>query len=194
MNPRLKVGVGICGSFCNFELVIAELKKLVEKYEIIIFVTDEVKKFDNRFGTYSQFVEEIHSLGIENIVDNSSDAELYGRFFKLDFLIIMPLTATSCSKLSNSIFDNAVLMVAKGMKRNDFPIIVAIASNDFLGISSVHLAKLFTQKSIFFVPFRQDDYINKPTSLVAQFELLQDTIECALQNKQIQPILLKGEC
>ena len=44
-------------------------------------------------------------------------------------------------------------------------------------------------KYVYFVPFGQDDYIKKPNSLVAHFDMVIPTIEAALEGKQIQPLL-----
>ena len=44
---------------------------------------------------------------------------------------------------------------------------------------------------MYFVPFRQDDYISKPKSLVLDYNYIVDTVYDALHFKQIQPILSK---
>ena len=44
-------------------------------------------------------------------------------------------------------------------------------------------------KHIFFVPFRQDDWVEKPNSVVADFDFIPETVENALKNRQIQPVL-----
>ena len=44
-------------------------------------------------------------------------------------------------------------------------------------------------KNIYFVPFGQDNYKSKPNSMIAKMELLPETIEAALNGKQLQPIL-----
>jgi len=52
------------------------------------------------------------------------------------------------------------------------------------------LASLLNRKNYYFVPFRQDNPITKPRSVVFDFGYLIKTIEMALDGKQIQPILL----
>ena len=52
------------------------------------------------------------------------------------------------------------------------------------------LASLLNRKNYYFVPFRQDNPITKPRSVVFDFGYLIKTIEMALDVKQIQPILL----
>ena len=49
--------------------------------------------------------------------------------------------------------------------------------------------KLLNTKNIYFVPFGQDNYISKPNSLIAHYDMLIPTILEALDGKQIQPIL-----
>jgi dipicolinate synthase subunit B len=48
---------------------------------------------------------------------------------------------------------------------------------------------LLNYKNIYFVPFRQDDCINKPNSLVADMSKIKETLEAALDRKQLQPVL-----
>jgi dipicolinate synthase subunit B len=46
-------------------------------------------------------------------------------------------------------------------------------------------------KNIYFVPMRQDDHINKPNSIVADFDYILDTVHQVLATKeQPQPMLL----
>ena len=67
--------------------------------------------------------------------------------------------------------------------------VIAVSTNDGLSGSALNLGKLMGTKHIFFVPFRQDDYRNKPNSLVADFDLLADSVAAALEKRQIQPVL-----
>ena len=46
------------------------------------------------------------------------------------------------------------------------------------------------RKHYYFVPFGQDDPITKPTSLVADFSRIPQTLEAAMDRRQIQPLLL----
>ena len=60
---------------------------------------------------------------------------------------------------------------------------------DFLG-SAENIGKLLNRKHIFFIPFRQDNPITKPHSLVFDSKYILDTILKALDREQIQPMLL----
>ena len=106
----------------------------------------------------------------------------------LDILIIAPCTGNTLAKLCNGITDTSVTMAAKSLLRVGKPVIIALASNDALGISAQNLGKILNYKNIFLVPLSQDDVVKKPNSLVADFEKISATVEMSLKNKQIQPI------
>jgi len=59
----------------------------------------------------------------------------------------------------------------------------------FLG-SFENIGKLLNRKNVYFVPFRQDNPITKPTSLVFDSNYTLSTIIKALDREQVQPILL----
>lgn len=70
------------------------------------------------------------------------------------------------------------------------PIIIALSTNDALGLNFKNVGALMPNQNIYFVPFGQDDPINKPYSLVADLSKAVDTLKLALDKEQIQPILL----
>ena len=81
-------------------------------------------------------------------------------------------------------------MAAKSDLRKYNPIVIAISTNDGLSGSAENIGKLLNRNNYFFVPFKQDNPITKPRSLVADFKYLIPTIEKALEKEQIEPILL----
>ena len=81
-------------------------------------------------------------------------------------------------------------MAAKSTLRNNHNIVIGIATNDALSTNAENIGKLLNYKNIFFIPFRQDNPITKPNSLVFSYIDLIDTICYALDDKQIQPLLL----
>ena len=97
------------------------------------------------------------------------------------------------AKMANSITDNAANLAVKATLRNQSPIVVAVSTNDGLGLSGQNIMSLMNLKYVYFVPFGQDDFVKKPNSLVAHFDLVIPTIEEALQGKQIQPLLKEYE-
>jgi len=81
-------------------------------------------------------------------------------------------------------------MAAKAQLRNERPVILAISTNDGLSGNAANIGSLMNRKNIYFVPFGQDNPKKKPSSLIADFSMIHDTIEEAANGRQIQPILL----
>ena len=101
----------------------------------------------------------------------------------------MPCTGNTIAKLANAITDTPTLMAAKAHLRNQKPLLLAISTNDALGLSMKNIGLLLNSKNIYFIPFGQDDPENKPNSMTAHLNLLVPSIESALNHKQIQPII-----
>jgi dipicolinate synthase subunit B len=80
-------------------------------------------------------------------------------------------------------------MAAKAHLRNDRPLILALATNDALSANLKNISSMLSRKNIYFVPMIQDDPQNKPHSLVANFEMLQTTLEYALMGKRVEKII-----
>ena len=107
----------------------------------------------------------------------------------MDVMLVLPATGNFLSKMANGITDNAVNLAVKATLRNQSPVVLAISTNDGLGLNGQNIMKLMNTKGVFVVPFGQDDYKSKPNSLVAKFDLVIPTIEAALEGKQLQPVL-----
>ena len=122
-----------------------------------------------------------------------SQAEPIGPKGMLDILLIAPCTGNTMAKLSMAITDSPVLMAAKSQLRTERPVVLSLASNDSLGLNFKNLGELYAIKHVFFVPFGQDDFCKKPNSLVAHMNLIPATLEMALEEKQIQPVLQSYE-
>ena len=96
------------------------------------------------------------------------------------------------AKHANAITDTP-LMAAKAQLRNGRPLVLAISTNDALGLNAKNLGILLSTPNVFFVPFGQDNPGEKPRSLVADMKLICPTIACALQGEQIQPTVISRE-
>lgn len=105
-------------------------------------------------------------------------------------MIIAPCTGNTISKLTHAITDTPVTMAAKSHLRNNNSLVIAVSTNDALSGSAANIGTLLNRKNYFFVPFREDNPITKPRSLVFDPEYIIKTLECALDKEQIQPILL----
>jgi dipicolinate synthase subunit B len=53
-----------------------------------------------------------------------------------------------------------------------------------------NIGKLLNRKHYYFVPFKQDNPITKPRSIVFDSHCIIKTLEMALDGEQIQPILI----
>lgn len=189
----INVGLGVTGSFCNFdkldEIVSSLFKNGVSK--IYPIVTPVVLNDVNRFSNPKDIKEKLEELTKNNLIDTIAKAEPIGPRNMLDILVVCPCTGNTLAKLAQGITDTPVLMAIKSHLRQNKPIVIAISTNDGLGANAENIGKLLNVKNIFFVPFGQDDEIKKPKSLVADYTKIINTLECALEYRQIQPILLK---
>ena len=185
-----KIGIAMTSSFCTIGEMLGQIQKLIELgYEVIPIVSPAVIETDTRFGKGSDFKNIIETITGRIPVTTIIDAEKFGPKEPLDVLAIAPATGNFIAKLANGITDNAVNLAAKATLRNQKPLVIAVSTNDGLGLNGSNIIKLLNTKNIYFVPFGQDDYENKPNSLIAHYDLLIPTIQMALENKQYQPVI-----
>ncbi len=187
----IRLGYALTGSFCTLKSSVEQLKLLTKAYDIYPIMSEITYKTDTRFGLAQDFIKEIEDICGKKIMHTITDTEPIGPKNMLDILVISPCTANTMGKIANGIFDTSVTMATKAHLRNGKPVLIAPATNDGLAISGKNISKLMVYKNIFFVPFSQDDPQKKPTSTIAHFDLLPKAIEMALQNKQINPLLLE---
>ena len=105
-------------------------------------------------------------------------------------MLIAPCSGNTIAKLANGITDTPVVMATKSHLRNQRPVVVAISTNDALSGSAENIGKLLNRRNYYFVPFRQDNPITKPNSLVFEPKMIVETLEKALETEQVQPIIL----
>lgn len=186
------VGFAMCGSFCTFKKVIPQMKKLKsEGYKVVPIMSNVAYSTDTRFGKAKDFTDEIENICEERIIYTISGAEPIGPKKMLDVLVIAPCTGNTLGKMANGITDTSVTLAAKAHLRNSRPVIIAVSTNDALGAAAKNIGLLMNSKNIYFVPMRQDDHIEKPNSIVADFDCLPDTVQKVLSTEtQPQPILL----
>lgn len=185
-----KIGFAFTGSFCTFDKVIRELEKLTEIYDVTPIMSSAAAFTDTRFGTAAGFLEKIGQLCGRAVITTTAAAEPIGPKRLLDALVIAPCTGNTIAKLAQAVTDSSVTMAAKAHLRNERPLIIAPSTNDGLGANAKNLGLLLNTKNIYFVPFGQDDPINKHRSLVADFTKIIPTVECALEGIQLQPMLI----
>ena len=187
-----RIGFAFTGSFCTFKVVIEELKKIQKMgADIIPIMSYNAYNLDTKFGKAEDFIKEIKEISKkEKIIHSIQDAEPIGPKGLTDVMVVAPCSGNTIAKLANGITDSPVLMAVKSHLRNNNPVVLAISTNDGLSGSAENIGKLLNRNNYFFVPFKQDNPITKPHSLVADFKYLIPTIEKAIDREQIEPILL----
>ncbi len=184
------IGFAMCGSFCTFDRTFAALETLLQSYDNIIPIASEATaQKDTRFGPAEYHLERLQELCRRRVLCTQEEVEPFGPKKTLDALIIAPCTGNTLAKLAHGIADNVVTLAAKAHLRNGRPIVLGISSNDALAAGAENIGRLLNRKHYYFVPFYQDSPIGKPTSLVADLQLLTPTVDLALQGRQLQPLL-----
>ena len=184
------IGFAMCGSFCSFAECYKTLLILKEKYDVVPIMSHNAYYTDTRFGKSSDWNEKVALACDRPIIHTIGEAEPLGPRAALEALVICPCTGNTLAKIATGITDTPVCMAAKAHLRCDRPLIIALASNDAMAANLSNISKLLVRKNVYFVPMRQDDPVNKPHSLVADFEQVSDALAAALEGKQIRKMFL----
>lgn len=191
MKESLRVGFALTGSFCTFEKALRAMEATAKVYPRLLPIFSETAgATDTRFGRSTDFLQAATEICGHGVIDSIRAAEPIGPKQLLDVLVIAPCTGNTLAKLAAGIADTAVTMAAKAHLRNGRPVVVAVSTNDGLAGAARNIGELLCRKHYYFVPFRQDDPVGKPTSLVADMEQIPATVTAALAGEQLQPLLL----
>ena len=186
----MNIGFAMCGSFCTYDQVFPVMESLAQDHTVISIFSHVSYTTDSRFGTHEAHIQRAETICGKQVLHTIPQVEPIGPQKLLDALIIAPCTGNTLAKLAHSIADTPVTMAAKSHLRNGRPVIIAVSTNDALAGAAENIGKLLSRKHYYFVPFGQDNPKKKPTSMVADFSKIPDTLFAALQGQQIQPILL----
>lgn len=188
----ITLGYAFCGSFCTIKQSLSALEQLCRlPIKVKPIMSEIVYKTDTRFGTANELIEKVEELCKDKIIHTIAGAEPIGPKNLLDILVVAPCTGNTLAKTANGITDTPVTMAIKAHLRNNKPVVLGIATNDALGASAKNIGLLHNTKNIYFVPYGQDDPHSKNNSLVCDFTRITETVEAALEGKQIQPVFLK---
>jgi dipicolinic acid synthetase, B subunit len=186
----MNIGFCITGSFCTFKRILPIIKDLVSKgnavFPIFSFSTASL---DTRFYKAADFHRDVKEITGNEPVATLAAAEPFGPSNMLDIIIVAPCTGNTLAKLNNAITDTPVLMAAKAHLRNNKPVLIGVSTNDGLSANAKNIGELLNKKNIYFVPFSQDNPIEKTSSLVAHFELTEEAAVSAVKGVQLQPVL-----
>lgn len=186
----MEIGFALCGSFCTYAQVFPVMEDLAKDHQITPIFSYASSEIDSRFGTADDHLERVREICGRSPLRTIEGVEPIGPKKLLDALIIAPCTGNTLAKLAHSIADTPVTMAVKSHLRNGRPVIIAVSTNDALAGAAENIGKLLARKNYYFVPFGQDDPVKKPTSMVADFTKIPQTLLQALEGKQIQPLLI----
>ena len=164
------IGFALTGSYCTIADAIILMEELVRKgYEILPIMSENAYGVDTRFGKAADIQKKIENITGKTIIHSIVAAEPLGPKVKLDALIVCP---------------------CKAHLRNDKPLVLALATNDALSGNLKNIGTLMSRKNVYFTPMKQDDPQNKPHSLVAEFDMVEECLKLALDGKQIPKIFI----
>lgn len=186
-----KIGFVLTGSFCTFSKTIPKMKELIEKgAEVIPIMSFNSYNLDTKFGKAQDFINEIEEITGKKIIHTIQEAEPIGPKRLTDIMVVTPCSGNTMAKLACDIIDTPATMAVKSHLRNNLPVVIAPSTNNGLSGNAKNIGILLNRKHYYFVPFRQDNPITKPRSIVFDSEYIVKTIESALEDEQIEPILL----
>ena len=185
------IGFAMCGSYCTFEAVFKQIEALKNLgYNIIPIMSENSYTLNTRFGDASHWYERMRDITGNRIIHTIPTAEPIGPKKMLDAMIIAPCTGNTLAKLATGVTDTCVTLAAKAHLRNSRPLLIAPSTNDALSNAAKNIGCLLNYKNIYFVPYGQDSFKGKPNSMVADFTLIPKALEAALEDKQLQPIVI----
>ena len=195
MNTRARrtIAFAVCGSFCTLSAAEKQAEVLVRQgWDLLPVMSFAASRLDTRFGTASGWREKLEQLTGHEVLDSLQAVEPLGPRKLAQALVIAPCTGTTLARLAAGLSDTPVTLAAKSLLRVGCPVVVAVSTNDGLGASGENIARLRQRKHYYFVPYGQDDPVEKPQSLKADFARLPAALEAALRGEQLQPLLREG--
>lgn len=191
MKGKGRIGFAFCGSYCTYAAAMNALEEVAKQWEEVVpIVADSGVVTDTRFGEAVAWLAQMEEICGQKPLTSIKEVEPIGPKKLLDVLVLAPCTGNTLAKLAHSIADTPVTMAAKSHLRNGRPVVVAVSTNDGLAGAAENLGRLLARKHYYFTPFGQDDPKNKPTSLVADFGKIPETVELSVRGVQMQPMLL----
>lgn len=187
----IKIGFVLTGSFCTFKKTIPKIKELIKQgAKVLPIMSYNSYELDTKFGKAKDFISQIEEITSRKIIHTITEAEPIGPKKLTDIMIIAPCSGNTMAKLACDIIDTPAVMAAKSHLRNGNPLVIAPSTNNGLSGNAENIGKLLNRQNYYFVPFRQDNPITKPRSIVFDSEYIIKTIKFALDGEQISPILL----
>lgn len=187
-----RIGFAITGSFCTYSQVMPVIEELVKTgADVVPILSYNAAVHDTRFIKAAELKKFLKDTTGNKVLECLVDVEPIGPRKLLDLVIVAPCTGNSIAKLALGVTDTPVLLAAKSHLRNGRPVLIAVSTNDALGANAKNLGLLLNTRNIYFVPYRQDNNVEKCTSIVADMGMIIEAAKDALDSKQIQPVMLE---
>lgn len=177
-----KIGFIITDSFYDFQKIIPKIKELIKRGAKIM----PIISINTQNEKVNKFIEEIKDVTSSSPINSIEEAINVSA----DIMVIAPCNGNTIAKLANNIEDTPGTAAIQSHLKNENNVIIAIAANNALSTNAVNIGILLNRKHFYFVPIRQSNPLTKPYSLSFDIEYLISTIEYAIHEKQIQPMLL----
>jgi dipicolinate synthase subunit B len=186
-----RIGFAMTGSFCTFALALRALEAMLSKgAKVTPIISAIVDTADTRFYQADDLKRKLTQLTGQPVIRTITEAEPIGPGQLLDVMVVLPCTGNTIAKMCLGITDTAVTMAVKSHLRNNRPVVLGVSTNDALGNGAKNIGALLNARNFYFVPFGQDDPSVKGRSMVLKEEYVIDTIEGALEGRQLQPLLV----
>ena len=187
---KLTFGYALTGSFCTFDRTLTQMEYILsEGIDILPIMSFNASNIDTRFGKAADFIDVIEAMTGKKVIRTLEDAEPIGPKNLTDLMIVLPCTGNTLAKLAAGIYDTPVTLAVKSHLRNQKPVLIGVSTNDALSSSAKNIGALLNYKNYYFIPMRQDEFINKPYSIVCDFERELESAFYALDGKQIEPMI-----
>lgn len=189
---NIKVGFALTGSFCTFDKALSQIEYFISKgADVVPIMSYNAYNTDTRFGLSAVYIDKIESLTGHKVIATIRDAEPIGPKNLVDVMVVLPCTGNTLAKLALGIYDTPVTLAVKSHLRNQKSVVIGVSTNDALSNTAKNIGYLLSCKHYYFVPMSQDDPEKKPFSVVCDFDRAYETVESALEGKQIEPIIFK---
>jgi dipicolinate synthase subunit B len=134
---EITFGFAMCGSFCTFDSVLDEMRKIAKKgYRLLPIMSENASSTDTRFGRAKDFLWQVSDICGRDVITSIVGSEPIGPKKLVDLMIVAPCTGNTLAKLANGITDTAVTMAVKSCLRIGIPVVLAPATNDALAASA----------------------------------------------------------
>ena len=163
--------------------------------KLVPIMSFNAASISTRFGTAEENIKRLETIAGRKVIRTIEEAEPIGPKKMCDIMVAAPCTSNTAAKLALGLTDTPATMAVKSHLRNARPVVIAISTNDALAGCAKNIGYLQNLRNYYFVPYAQDNCEKKPNSIVAEFELIPETIQSALDGIQLHAKLsdLLGE-